>query len=163
MTSSLLFASFWAADFRFGVEVERVQEVLRFQEMTRVPLAPAVVGGLINLRGQIVTAIDLRLRLGMPAAAEGFKCMNVILRTNAGPVSLLVDRIGDVLQVDPGSFEAPPNTVAPETRRLVRGVYKLGDGLLHVLDTGAALEVPAVAPPVRGARARPDFEPGSRQ
>lgn len=146
MTDGSLFATFQVAELRFGVDVERVQEVLRFQEMTRVPLAPAVIGGLINLRGQIVTAVDLRLRLGLGRHPKGDRPMNVILRTATGSVSLLVDRIGDVVAVDPDTFEAPPTTVSPETRKLVRGVFKLGDGLLHVLDTAAALDIPAAEP-----------------
>ena len=76
-----------------------MQEVIRHQAMTRVPLAPKLIGGLINLRGQIVTAIDLRLRLGLPERRPGQLPMNVVVRSEDGAVSLLVDEIGDVLEV----------------------------------------------------------------
>ena len=81
-----------------GIEVLQVQEVIRAQALTRVPLAHRAVRGLINLRGQIVTAIDLRERLGLPAQPDGRESMNVVLRTDEGAVSLLVDEIGDVLE-----------------------------------------------------------------
>jgi purine-binding chemotaxis protein CheW len=125
--------------YTFGVEVQKVQEVLRFQQMTRVPLAPWVVRGLINLRGQIVTAIDLRRRWGLPdAPAEGTP-MSVILRTEQGAVSLLVDKIGDVREVESELFEPPPVTLSDFGRDLIQGVYKLPDKLLIVLDAEQAI------------------------
>ena len=123
----------------FGVPVQRVQEVIRYQEMTRVPLTPPVIRGLINLRGQIVMAVDLRRRFGMEDRPESQLPMNVVVRTDDGAVSLLVDEIGDVLEVDEGSFEGPPETVQDETRELVRGVYKLRERLMLVLDTERAV------------------------
>src|ERR1700760_3596719 len=99
------YATFVVEDLFFGIDVLRVQEVLRYQQMTRIPLAPAVAGGLINLRGQIVTAIDMRCRLGLrPRSSEALP-MNIVVRTEDGPVSLLVDEIGDVVEVDPDSSE----------------------------------------------------------
>src|SRR5437016_5385400 len=95
----------------FGVEVQQVQEVIRYQEMTHVPLAPRVVRGLINLRGQIVTAIDLRRRLELTDLPPGRLPINVVVRTDEGPMSLLVDEIGDVLEVAEEVFERPPETV----------------------------------------------------
>src|SRR5580698_9899881 len=94
--TSAQFSTLFVADLFFGVDVLRVQEVLRFQEMTRVPQAPGVIEGLINLRGQIVTAIDMRRRLGLPLRGEGHAPMNMVVRTEDGAVSLLVDEIGDV-------------------------------------------------------------------
>jgi purine-binding chemotaxis protein CheW len=152
MTHPSLFATFRVAHLRFGVMVEQVQEVLRFQEMTGVPLAPSVIGGLINLRGQIVTAVDLRRRRGLPDRADGAKPMNVILRTPYGPVSLLVDRIGDVMKLDDENFELPPATASAETRSLVRGVYKEPDGLVHVLNVEHVLDVPAADTGRNGSR-----------
>lgn len=118
----------------FGVEVVNVQEVIRYQEMTKIPLASAVVRGLINLRGQIVTAIDMRARLGLPALAEDHQPMNVVLRTGDGVVSLLVDEIGDVLELDGRDFERPPETLSGVFREVLTGVYKLQSGLLLLLD-----------------------------
>jgi len=118
--------------------VLRVQEVLLFQHMTRVPLAPQVIEGLINLRGQIVTAIDMRRLLRLPERAEGQAPMNMVLRTEDGPVSLLVDEIGDVLDVDRALYEHPPEGLHPAARQLIRGVYKLKDRLMLVLDAERA-------------------------
>src|ERR1700690_3530242 len=80
------FSTFFVADFFFGVDVLRVQEVLRFQQMTHVPQAPGVIEGLINLRGQIVTAIDMRRRLRLPPRAEGQMPTNMVVRTDDGAV-----------------------------------------------------------------------------
>lgn len=121
-----------------------VQEVIRWQQMTRVPLAPPAVSGLINLRGQIVTAVDLRRRLGFPDRAMSLQPMNVVVRTADGVVSLLVDEIGDVVEVTAEMFEPPPETLDEGTRALVRGVYKLPGRLLLVLDTEQALNLEAV-------------------
>jgi len=118
----------------FGVEVVNVQEVLRYQEMTKVPLASSMVRGLINLRGQIVTAIDMRARLGLSALDAQHQPMNVVLRTSDGVVSLLVDEIGDVLQLDGRDFERPPETLSGVFRDVVVGVYKLDVQLLLLLD-----------------------------
>jgi purine-binding chemotaxis protein CheW len=123
----------------FGIDVLRVQEVLRCQETTRVPLAAEAVRGLMNLRGQIVTAVDLRSRLGLAPRDEDSAPMNVVLRTDEGAVSLLVDEIGDVLEVDEQHLERPPDTLAPAFRELIRGVYKLNKKLLLLLDTERSL------------------------
>ncbi len=139
------FSTFYLDGLYFGVEVEQVQEVLRHQTMTRVPVAAPVIGGLINLRGQIVTAIDLRRRLGLADRAADQLPMNVVVRTDEGVVSLLVDEIGDVVEVKEESFEAPPDTLKGESRELVRGVYKLKDRLLLVLNTARTLDIKAAA------------------
>jgi len=129
------FCTFFLKDQFLGVPVEQVQEVIRFQEMTRVPLVPAVIRGLINLRGQIVMAIDLRRRFGMEERPESELPMNVVVRTDDGAVSFLVDEIGDVLEAEGESFEATPDTLRGPARELVRGVYKLQERLMLVLDT----------------------------
>ena len=118
------FATFFVADLFFGVDVLHVQEVLRFQHMTGVPQAPDVVEGLINLRGQIVIAIDMRRRLCLPARAGDQTPMNMVVRTEDGAVSLLVDEIGDVLDVDAATYERPPDNLDPAVRELIAGVYK---------------------------------------
>jgi len=145
MTSKRQFSTFVVDHLLFGVEVKKVQEVIRFQEMTRVPLAHPVVKGLINLRGQIVTAIDLRRRLGLRERAAADLPMNVVLRHDDGAVSLLVDEIGDVLEVEDESFELSPGTLAGEARELIRGVYKLQGRLLIALDTERVLNLEATA------------------
>jgi purine-binding chemotaxis protein CheW len=107
--------------------------------MTRVPLAPPVIGGLINLRGQIVMAIDLRRRFGMEQLPDSQLPTNVVVRTDEGVVSFLVDEIGDVLEADEANFEPLPETLTGQTRELVRGVYKLPERLMLVLDTEQAV------------------------
>jgi purine-binding chemotaxis protein CheW len=134
------FCTFFLKDQFFGVPVQQVQEVIRYQEMTRVPLTPPVIRGLINLRGQIVIAVDLRRRLAMEDRPESQLPMNVVVRTDDGPVSFLVDEIGDVLEVEEESFEMPPETMQGQTRELVRGVYKLRERLMLVLDTERAVK-----------------------
>ena len=139
MSESRQFCTFRLGGHFLGVEVERVQEVIRYQEMTPVPLAAAAVSGLINLRGQIVTAVDLRQCLGMPPRPEGKLPMNVVVRANERAVSLLVDEIGDVLDVPGDSFEQSPTTLDKVDRSLFTGVYKLDGKLLLVLDTDKAV------------------------
>lgn len=134
------FSTFFVADLFFGVDVLRVQEVLRFQQMTRVPQAPEVIEGLINLRGQIVTAIDMR-RLRLPPRPGDQAPMNMVVRTEEGAVSLLVDEIGDVLDVESGTYERPPENLDPAARELIRGVYKLKDRLLLVLDAERTVDL----------------------
>jgi purine-binding chemotaxis protein CheW len=133
------FATFRVGDLYFGIEVMRVQEVLRFQPITRVPLATSVIEGLINLRGQIVTAIDLRRRLGLAKSETGNCPMNIVVRSQDGPVSLLVDEIGDVLNVDPQSWEKAPPTLTKEQAEMVEGVFKLEGHLLLLLNTERVL------------------------
>ena len=137
------FATFFVDGLFFGVEVLQVQEVLRYQEMTPVPLAPDVVEGLINLRGQIVTALDMRRRLQLQSRPDGQMPMNTVVRTAGGAVSLLVDEIGDVVEVDAGTFEQTPDNVEPAARELLKGVYKLKERLLLVLDTEKTVNVTA--------------------
>lgn len=137
------FCTFFLDGLFFGVEVKQVQEVIRYQEMTRVPLARPVVQGLINLRGQIVPAIDLRRRLGLRQRVSGELPMNVVVRSDDSAVSLLVDEIGDVVEVTDSSFERPPETLQGVARELIRGAYKLKDRLLLVLDTEKALNAAA--------------------
>jgi purine-binding chemotaxis protein CheW len=144
---STQFATFFLNGLHFGVEVRQVQEVIRFQQMTRVPLAPPVIEGLINLRGQIVTALDLRKRIGLPARPAEDLPMNVVVRTDDGPLSLLVDEIGDVVDVGNEAFEPVPETVVGEAAQLVSGVYKLRERLLLVLDVTRAIDVRNVARP----------------
>lgn len=139
MASSRQFCTFYLKNQFFGVPVEQVQEVLNYQDMTRVPLVPDAVQGLINLRGQILTAIDLRRCLGMEPREEAARPINVVVCADSGAVSLLVDEIGDVLTVDQESFEAPPETLQGPARAMVRGVYKLPLHLLLELDVARAL------------------------
>jgi len=131
--------TFFLQDLYFGVEVEKVQEVIRYQEMTRIPLAPEVIAGLINLRGQIVTAVDARRSLGLEPAPDGDLPMNIVIRSEDGVVSLLVDQIGDVLDVPIESYAPTPENMPREQKELIEGVYRLDDRLMLVLDTHCVL------------------------
>ena len=144
MSEARQFCTFFLDRLFFGVEVQRVQEVLRYQEMTRVPLASSGVSGLINLRGQIVTAIDLRRRLGLQERPADQLPMNVIVRTGDGAVSLLVDEIEDVLEVTEDDFEHLPGTISDVARDLIHGVYKFKDRLLFMLDTEKTVDLGAI-------------------
>ncbi|HUB83060.1 MAG TPA: chemotaxis protein CheW [Bryobacteraceae bacterium] len=135
------FATFVVSDLSFAVDVLRVQEVLQPQPMTRVPLACGVIEGLINLRGQIVTAIDMRRRLGLPPRGSGRPSMNMVIRYEDAAVSLLVDEIGDVLQLNPEALDEPPVNLDSAVRNIIRGIYKLPDRLLLVLDIERAVDL----------------------
>jgi purine-binding chemotaxis protein CheW len=125
----------------FGTAVPKVQEVIQRQQMTPVPLAPEVLTGVINLRGQIVSAIDLRRRLELPERGASQPPMNVVVRTHDGAVSLLVDEIGDVIEVEQDALESPPETLQGIAREVIQGVYKLKDHLLLVLDIDRAVDL----------------------
>jgi purine-binding chemotaxis protein CheW len=141
MANGLQFCTFFVDGHYFGLDVLKVQEIIRYQEMTRVPLAPPVVSGMINLRGQIVMAIDLRRRLDFPDRPADQLPINVVVQTDDGAVSLLVDEIGDVLEVDERAFEPPPETLQGPARQLIRGTYKLKDRLLLILDAERTVNV----------------------
>jgi purine-binding chemotaxis protein CheW len=145
MEKTSQFCTFYLDKLLFGVELKGVQEVIRSLDMTNVPLAPGVVSGLINLRGQIVTAVNLRLRLALEPALPGALAMNVVVRSEDGAVSLLVDEIGDVVEVEESSFEAPPETLRGSVRTMILGVHKLDERLMHVLDIEKACQMAEVA------------------
>jgi len=131
---NLKFCTFYLDQIFFGVEVEKVQEVLRFQELTSVPLAPHVICGLMNLRGQIIAVFDLRKRLGLEERDLQKPPMNVVVRSQDEVFSLMVDRIHDVLEVEDEILEPPPDNLEGASKDLISGVYKLKEQLLLVLD-----------------------------
>jgi purine-binding chemotaxis protein CheW len=145
MAQTSQYCTFYLDKQLFGVELKSVQELIHWLDMTKVPLAPAVVSGLINLRGQIVTAVDLRRRLELAPAPPGLPAMNVVVHSEDGAVSLLVDEIGDVLEVEDSTFELPPETLRGTVRSMLLGVHKLSDRLMLVLDTEKACHIAEVA------------------
>ncbi|HLS75120.1 MAG TPA: chemotaxis protein CheW [Actinomycetaceae bacterium] len=130
------YVTFTLGDNFYGVGVSRVLEVLPSRGAANVPRSTADVAGLVNLRGQVVLALDLRSRLGLPARGDEEQMM-VVVKLDQEPVALLVDQIGDVAEVDDVQFEAPPQTLAPELREVIRGAYKLDQRLLLELDVDA--------------------------
>lgn len=135
------YCTFWVHGLFFGVAVDEVQEVLRYQQMTAVPRAPEAVHGLINLRGQIVTALDLRCRLGLPPRADDALPMNVIVRNRGEVVSLLVDDIGDVIDTAGLEHEPAPANMPSAVQDVVQGVIPMPDSILLVLDSDRAVDV----------------------
>jgi purine-binding chemotaxis protein CheW len=132
-------STFHVGKYMFGVDVALVQEIVRMQAMTPVPLSPPEIAGLINLRGEVLTAIDIRTRLGLPPSVSERPQVNVVVRVDDEPVSLLVDEIGGVLEVSQGPFENTPSTVDQKVGALLHGAYTLPDQLLLSLDARALL------------------------
>lgn len=135
MTNTRQLCTFHLADLILGIDVENVQEVVLAQHLTRVPLADEAVAGLINLRGQIVTAINLRACLNRNSDIAPRDSLSIIVRSELALVSLLVDRIGDVVDVNPADFTRPPEALDQDNVELIRGAYKLPGQLLLVLDS----------------------------
>jgi purine-binding chemotaxis protein CheW len=136
------YCTFRVNDLLFGIEVSNVQEVIRHQPTTCVPLSSNLIGGLMNLRGQIVTALDLRNRFGFPPSDGESNHMNVVVRSSDGPISLLVDSIGDVAEVDDFDFESSPETLSDEIDELLDGVVKLDNELLLIINTENVIQIP---------------------
>lgn len=136
------FSTFALAGQLYGIEVDRVHSVTKFQVLTEVPLAPPSVAGLLNLRGQVTTAIDMRVRLELPPRDAGSTPMTVVVKTDDGLVSLLVDSIGDVENTTPDQYDEVPDTVSGAAKDLVVGAYKLADRqLLLALDVARTVDV----------------------
>jgi purine-binding chemotaxis protein CheW len=128
------FVTFDVANQFFGVPVGVVQEVLLNESYTPMPHAPEGCGGLFNLRGEVIGTVDLRVRFGLPSRPLSDSVLNVVVFAGGEPVSLLVDRIGLVVDLDDAAFERPPDTLTGPTRALITGTYKTEDRLLLVLD-----------------------------
>jgi purine-binding chemotaxis protein CheW len=123
------YCTFFVDGLLFGVEVLKVQEIMSENKVTAVPLSPDTVAGLINHRGQIVTAIDMRKRLDLSAGKTATPKM-LVVRCKDETFGLLVDKIGDVLSVSAADFEPAPDNVSENARELVEGAYKLPDKLM---------------------------------
>lgn len=135
------FCTFYLGGRQFGFEVDRVQEVINFQPITRVPHAPPVIAGLISLRGLILLTLDLRIRLAIASEHPDRRPKILILRGDEGALGLLVDEIGPVLDVAEECFERIPETVGAEARDMILGAYKLEGGLLLALDPERSTDV----------------------
>ncbi|NEQ36476.1 MAG: chemotaxis protein CheW [Okeania sp. SIO3I5] len=135
------FCTFYLEKLFFGIEVEKVQEIIRYQKITHVPLSSPEIAGLINLRSQIVTAIDLRRRLNLTDNKIEKSPLNVVVRFEDETISLLVDEVGDVIDVSQDNFELPPETLRGKVRELIRGAYKLEKQLLLILDVEKVVDM----------------------
>ena len=139
MAGDRMLCTFHVGDLFLGLDVASVQEVLRGQEVTRLPLASAAVRGIINLRGRIVPAVDLRRCLDLEPAPAGLEPATIVVRAPETAVSLLVDDVGDVMAVSEEAFSRAPETMRPGARELMHGVFSLEDRLLLELDLGRVL------------------------
>lgn len=144
-------ASASATDFReyvtfhiggqlFGIGVLRVQDVLNHCRTARIPLAPPEIAGSLNLRGRIVTALDVRLRIGLPPREPGKSGMSIVVDHHGELYSLIVDTVGEVLPLDPATFERSPPTIDPRLRDYADGIFRLEKQLLVVLDVDRLLD-----------------------
>jgi purine-binding chemotaxis protein CheW len=127
------------ADQLFGIPVLQVQDVLGPQRITRIPLSPREVAGALNLRGRIVTAIDMRVRLGLEPKARGQHDMSIVVEHGGEPYSLIVDSVGEVISVSAKEFERNPATLDPVWREVSTGIYRLNGQLMVVLDIAQLL------------------------
>ena len=128
-----LHASFIINEYQFGVTATEVQEVLGPQRLTKVPMAPSHIVGLINLRGQVVVALDMRGRLGLPIIDTNPNKVNVVLRTEAGPVAIMADKVGDVMNISDDEIRPVPVTFGPPMDKMLEGVCQRESGLLLIL------------------------------
>ena len=135
------FVSMTVAGQLFGIPVLTVQDVLGEQRITCVPLSLPEVAGTLNLRGRIVTAIDMRRRLRLPPREKGAAAMNVVVDRSGELYSLIVDSVGEVLSLPAEQFERNPSTLEPTWREVSVGVYRLENGLMVVLDVQRLLDI----------------------
>lgn len=133
------YVTVFIGDQLLGLQVLRVQDVLGPQRITRVPLAPPEVLGSLNLRGRIVTAIDVRRRLGLPARTDKKPSMSVVVEHHGDLYSLQVDSVGEVMTLNVDDYEANPSTMEQLWREVSNGIYRLKDRLLVVLDVDRLL------------------------
>src|SRR5258708_1657550 len=134
------FVSVTVAGQLFGIPVLQVQDVLGPQRITRVPLAPPEVAGSLNLRGRIVTAINLRRRLRLPKREDGGKTMSVVVDLSGELYSLLVDNVGEVLRLSTATFEGNPATLNQTWREVSAGIHRLEGSLIIILDVARLLD-----------------------
>lgn len=133
--------TFWVNGYMFGVDVLDVREIVEYQRSTKVPLSNTTIDGLINLRGEIVTSIDLRKRFPQAKSKPQNDPMSIVVFTKEGPISLVVDEVGDVIDTDSKRIENTQETLHSDVRKLISGVYKMDSQLMLVLDVHAAVDI----------------------
>ncbi len=139
--STRQFSTFFVSDRLYGIDVMSVQEITKMMNATKVPLAPTFVHGLINLRGQIATAVGLRELFDLRDSTRSAEPMNVVCKGEGMLLSLLVDQIGDVIEVDDSNFETTPETITPSVGRFMQGVYKIPGSLLSIIEVKKIVDV----------------------
>jgi len=146
MTSARQFCTFYLDHLLFGVESQKIQEVVTYRALRPVPMAPPVVSGLMNLRGQVVVALELRRQLELPERPSDMPPVCLVVHAASGTVCLLADEVGNVVEVEDATFEPSPETLSERLRSVILGVHKLEHQLMHVLDTDRACEVQVTSP-----------------
>ena len=141
LTKEHQFCTFYLENLFFGIEVEKIQEIIRYCPITYVPLSSPDVAGLINIRSQIVTAIDLRNSLNLPQNSLDYFPLNVVVNLGDEIISLLVDEVGDVLDISEDNFEKTPETLTGKVKDLIKGTYKLEQKLLLILDVEKVIHI----------------------
>jgi purine-binding chemotaxis protein CheW len=139
------YVTFVIAGQLFGIPDLKVQDVLAACEVTRIPLAPPEIAGALNLRGRIVTALDVRLRLGLPQAKDAEERMSIVVEQSGELYSLMVDEVGEVLSLDPKGFQRNPPTLDARFREYSHGIFRLKERLLVVLDVDGLLDYEAAS------------------
>lgn len=137
----LKFAAFYVDELLLAIPIEQVEEIVRLGSLTPVPHAPAWVRGVMNLRGEVITVLDLRAILGLGAAECSARTRNVIVQAHGERIGLLVDRISDVIQAPAEELLPPPANVAGADGRYVKAVFRLAGELMIVLDVAAATDI----------------------
>lgn len=140
MAHTKQFSTFYIANKLYGIDVADVQEVTRSMSITEIPLAPKFIKGLINLRGQIATAVSLKDLFLVEQIKEASDNMNVVCKVDNLLLSLIVDRVGDVMEVENSDFEPTPETVSKDVRKYLKGVYKTPQQLLSVIEVKTIIE-----------------------
>lgn len=135
------FVTVLIADQLFGLPISRVHDVFMVDRLTRVPLAPPEIAGILNLRGRVVTTIDMRRRLDFPAREEGRGNMAVGIEHRGESYGLLIDSVGEVLKIPTASRDPNPVNLDPRWSRVAEGVVQLDDRLMVVLDVERVLEL----------------------
>ena len=138
--NNYLVATFYLGKEFCGIEALQIQEILRYQEVTPIPLSSAHIRGLINLRGRILTVIETRSKLEIPNSLWSAYPMSLVVFTEEEPVSLIVDDIGDILEIDKRRFEPPPKTFKGFDSRYIKGVFKLDGKLLTMLNVETLIQ-----------------------
>ena len=133
-------ATFFVGDALCGMDILKVQEINKLIEMTRVPQAPEYVLGILNLRGEIVTIIDLGKKLGLKSTELSNKTRNIIVNSNEEHIGLMVEQISDVFQAEWEKVEAPPANIGGVQGKYFTGVFKTKDRLIGILDVEKVLE-----------------------
>lgn len=142
-SESVEFVTVTIAGQLLGIPILSVEDVLGPQKISQIPKADPAVAGVLNLRGRIVTAIDVRRRLGLPPSDSNANLMSVVVEHDREPYSLLIDSVGDVLKVPTSSYERNPATLDPRWAQVSAGIYRLDDELLVALEVGALLDFDA--------------------